>query len=860
MFVATMLVTVFGYILVAAPTTYAADAEWNGSAITYQDHQFTQIADAATGDSHNLPAGSKVYSYIEPTPAGTSGTQKAELIYFPPSTDLTTATSAQYVTYDFTPPNTYANPTAAKAISTTPQPAGASAGTTSCDSSATHGIGWIICPVTNFLAGAMDWLFDILSSFLTVRPVQTNQDNALYRAWSFMRNFANIAFVIGFLIIIYSQISTIGLSNYGIKKLLPRLIIAAVLVNVSYWICAIAIDVSNILGYSVQNIFIAMRNGLVGTEGNSWQVWSWQSIGSFILSGGTAATVGVVGATTALVATGGSIAAALYLLLPILAGVLIAVLVALLVLAARQALITILVILAPLAFVAYLLPNTEKYFDKWRDTFMTMLLLFPIFSVIFGGSQLAGVAIIQNANSINMLLLGMAVQVAPVVVTPLLVKFSGSLLGRIAGMVNNPNRGILDRTRKFSEERANQHQARALAMPGGSPLKRRAAQRDHRRRQREGWQKANVAAADATWANTNDAHDIHFAAEQANLRKEVGETTAQQHFEAAKLASSDIQELDINARAAKLRVDLSKAQVDANWDEIRAGDVRSTATPAGLSVAALANYMHERNNLAQSLQEDTIEARVQSQRQRSAQHVQTQQFANALNTDISLRQVAGGIDASGATKAHAAAVSELSKAESEELDAGMKLLTMQALRSGTTVKSLSGQIVRDVTAGIGTYSTPEVEAALEAQAQDGQIVNLERARMSASVDQDVLSKVIARNAGKLKEKGGFHLQNDPGLALQPITVMHSARATSLGDTSASMLKDLKKGWVEEVSNNINDIIANGNPQDLSKAYNNVYEALTNDQIRATVGDRIEELQNIELALRNQGYRAAPTTI
>lgn len=858
-FVAAMVVTTFAYIFLSAPVTHAADASWNGAAITYDSHQYTAAPDAKTGDGTGLPAGSKLYIYTELATAGSP--QHAHVISFPPSTDPATATSAQYTDYDFIPPDHFSHPTGQKTISITPSPkAGTSAGTTSCDGTFTFGVGWIICPVTNFLSSAMDWLFGILADFLTVQPVQTTQDNALYRAWSFMRNFANIAFVIAFLIIIYSQLTSMGLSNYGIKRTLPRLIVAAVLVNISYWVCAVAIDLSNILGYSMQDIFISLRNHLVGAEGNSWHLSSWKSLAGFILSGGTAAVAGGIGIYSIIA---GTVGGALYLLLPILVGALMAVLVALLVMAARQAIITIMVILSPLAFVAYLLPNTEKYFDKWKDLFLTMLIMFPAFSIIFGGAQLAGVAIIQNADSINTLLLGMAVQVAPVAITPLLLKFSGSLLGRIAGIANNPNRGLIDRSRKWSQDRANQHKARVLANPGTrrrDALGRAARRIDYRRRGREGWQKVNEELGDANWANTAESHLIHNASHRAGLIKEIGETEAQAQFEAAKLTSAELQALDVNARAAKLRVDLSKARVDANWEEIRAGDVRNTVVPAGLSVNALANYMHDRRQLAEDLRDATIDTKVEGQRLRAAQHVQTQQFATALDTNAALRQVAGGIDTSGATKAHAAAVSELAKTKSEEVDAGVKLLNARALQTGTTVKNLSTQIVRDATAGIGTFSASELEAALEAQAQDGQIVNLENARMSANIDQEMLSRVFARNVSKLKEKGGFHLQNEPGLALQPITVIHNRRAATLGDTAASFMKDLKVSWVQEVSNNIGSVIANANPNDLQKAYDNVYEALTNDQIRATIGDRVAELQNIELALRTQGYTPTPATI
>lgn len=642
-FFAAVSVASFAYILFTAPVTHAADASWNGDFIQYDGNSYAPHSDAAAGNTMHLPVGTHLYYYTESQPANGSP-QKTHFIYFSPGTDPTTAKTASYAIYDFTPPDTFTNPSGQKTISLTVKSASDN-NTTSC---AIQGIGWIVCPVTNFFAGAMDWLFNVLSGFLVVRPVQPNQTNALYRGWAYMRNFANVAFVIAFLVIIFSQVTTLGISNYGIKKMLPRLVVAAILVNVSYWICAIAIDISNILGYSIQDIFISMRNGLVGKEGNGWNVSSWQSVTGFVLSGGTALTMAGIGTYTALAGAAGAI----YMLLPILAGVLLSVLIALLVLAARQAIITILVILSPLAFVAYVLPNTEKYFDKWRELGMTLLIMFPAFSVVFGGSQLAGTAIIQNADSINLLILGMAVQVAPLAITPLLLRLSGSLLNRFAGMINNPKRGMVDRARNWSQGRAADHKARNLArtdLQRRNWVARSAQAIDARNRRREGWRKAYEAQSEAAWENTEDAHKIHAASARAALLKSVGESAAEAHFEALKHSDATIQGLELQARANKLNVDLSKAKVDASWAEVRAGNSSNLVVPENLSISALASYAHDQNRFAADVRKQSEESEAENLRKRSAERKEASQFTRTLldnNERIDGRRVleyAGGI-------------------------------------------------------------------------------------------------------------------------------------------------------------------------------------------------------------------------
>lgn len=721
---AVLLVASLALNLISTHTAYAADATWNGSVIMYDQKQFYRIGEVKAGDPRGLPEGTV---YGATTPAADGQTQKAYLIYFAPGADPPTATNANYAVYDYTPPDKYTSTgAAATTITLEVQSASSNPGTTSCDSGEfLNGIGWIVCPVTKFLAGAMDTMYDILSGFLAVRPMQTTQDNSLFRAWSYMRNFANIVFVIGFLIVIYSQVTTIGINNYGIKKTLPRLIIAAILVNISYWICAVAIDVSNILGYSFQDILINLRNSLVGTEGNGWDVISWQSITGFILSGGTAAVGAGIGAYVLL---GGTVGAAVYMLVPILLTVLLAVIIALLVLALRQALITVLVIISPLAFVAYLLPNTEKYFEKWKDLFMTMLVMFPMLSIIFGGSQLAGTAIIQNADSINTILLGMAVQVAPVVVTPLLIKFSGALISRVAGMMNNPNKGLIDRTRKWAGEHADEHRARVLANRPRDGIRgfgaRRAHNYDARRRDREGWKKVNEGYRDASWANDERSHAIHAAMERANMQKETGEAIGQAAVNNMKsIPGHAFQIDDVNLRVAKLSVDNAQARADVQFENLRANDTPNNLnrTPAHLA---------EQARQARAL---TLGSAVVGRQLYNAQEEQRQNFADALTRSPALQQEAGGIAQHGADSALAAAITASRKAYGQSVDEARQVLAHYNLNSSQRQNLALGTggpiTVQDSSGNPRTFTPDDLfarEAAIEEQVKTGTIEQVQR--------------------------------------------------------------------------------------------------------------------------------------
>ncbi len=435
-------IALFASVLALSRPAAAADAERNtkNDTVIYQKHTYTRIdkASFASGEkTKSLPiAGYDGYKYED--------NEGIHLILT--EGDAKTATEGQAVSYllrsGIYDPSTQSSSTKVS-IANTPEADGDDDG-----DNCKVNVGWFVCPATQLIADRMDGVLDIIKSFLIVHTLQTDttKNNPIYEIWQKVRDVSNVCFVLVFLLIIYAQITNQGLSNYGIKSMLPRLIIGAILVNVSYWISGALVDTSNVLGSSIQQFFTDVRHGL-SSHGRLGDELSWTGVTGVVLAGG-----GVLGKV---VVANGGIGPSLTLLTTMLVGAIVAAIVAMVVLAMRQALITLCIIVAPLAFVAYVLPSTNKYFDKWKDLFATMLLMFPLISFIFGAAQLAGYAIIANAgDSITQIIIGLAVQVAPIAITPLIIKLSGNLLGKLAGIVNNPNRGIIDRTRNWAQERA----------------------------------------------------------------------------------------------------------------------------------------------------------------------------------------------------------------------------------------------------------------------------------------------------------------------------------------------------------------------------------------------------------------------
>ena len=514
---AGLIVGVFAGTFLQSTPVMAADATWNGRSLVYQDNTYINITDE--NQLKNMGLDEKGYAYGMLDKSG--GKEKMKVIYFPPGTDMTTATSAEFIVYDFKKPRTYTRESSTS-ISTEAAGENPDVGSSDCGIAS---VGFYICPISTFLAKNMDWLYGKLNDSLETQPLNvTDNKSGLYLAWNIMLGFANAAFIIAFLVIIYSQVTSAGISNYGIKKMLPRLAIAAVLVNISYYICAFAIDLSNISGHALQDVFMQIRTTVLTTghsSGGSIEVFTWENLTALILSGGAAA----VGVRAFLVGEGGVLTSAIILLLPVLLGALLAVLMVVLVLAARHALIVILTIISPLAFVCYLLPGTEKWFEKWRKMFMTMLIFFPAFSLLFGGSQLAAAAILQNASTIIEVILGLAVQIIALPLTPFLFKLSGGILNRIAGIVNNPNKGLIDRTRNWSKDKSTEiANKRSLGNDNlkGRQLIRRAGRRmSHRQRRTKERQERLQQQADNIYGRSNlhKREDLH--AKQAKRQAEV---------------------------------------------------------------------------------------------------------------------------------------------------------------------------------------------------------------------------------------------------------------------------------------------------------------------------------------------------
>ena len=283
------------------------------------------------------------------------------------------------------------------------------------------GIGWLVCPLMSFAGSLGDASYSAISYFLSIdKGIFEDQSNGgLEQAWKFFRDIANAVFAVIFLWIIFSQISNVGVSNYGIKKILPRLIIGALLVNLSFYLCKLAVDLSNILGFSLKGVLEGAASG-VSTQS--------AEVGTFntLIIGG----LGLVGVGLFIF---------LAVSIPTIMALLLALLVVLVILIVRQAAVILLIAISPLAFAAWLLPNTENLFKKWISMFRGLLIVFPVISLLYGAGKLAGAVLAAvgtndpNNPKETMQVAALAASILPLGATPFVLKSSLNSLGSFAG-------------------------------------------------------------------------------------------------------------------------------------------------------------------------------------------------------------------------------------------------------------------------------------------------------------------------------------------------------------------------------------------------------------------------------------------
>ena len=320
-----------------------------------------------------------------------------------------------------------------------------------CDKSILHGQNWLLCSTAENASDTVSKLEGAVQELLEIGSEGYETGSEVYSFWNASRNIANVLLIIVLIVIIFSQITGVGINNYGIKKMLPKLIVMAILINLSFYICQIAVDLSNILGDGLINIFDS-------TTGND----------SIALLGLGTASVGSATGLIASVLSITGIASFGWILIVIIVVVLaiaigIAYLMLLVTVGLRLVIVLSFIGIAPLAFAAYILPNTNSLFKKWLDIFKGALIIYPVVSLMMGVSS-----IVQNiaktsgsSHTVAMFIVRVVAAVVPYYMIPALLKKTISSLGAVGNAISKFGQNVRNSGKAIGNAARNSERARA---------------------------------------------------------------------------------------------------------------------------------------------------------------------------------------------------------------------------------------------------------------------------------------------------------------------------------------------------------------------------------------------------------------
>lgn len=261
---------------------------------------------------------------------------------------------------------------------------------------------WIMCPLLAIVGGSISWIETQMIGLLAID--KTRYDNpALKDAWRTLRNFAYLILVPMIMVMVIS--TALGfefVSAYTVKTALPRMIIATIYIALSYDINVFLVDVVQSIGHGIQNLLL---NPFAGAPYNLSSDTQLQDI--LIQSnntGGNAAVTGaaIAGYGAAIYFIGSALVSAsagvglLSFVLGVLGVALLVLFMIFLLLTFRQLIIVMLILLAPLAILAWIFPGRDKLFSLWNKTFWLMMWFYPLIMVAVAGGKILAAIIMST--------------------------------------------------------------------------------------------------------------------------------------------------------------------------------------------------------------------------------------------------------------------------------------------------------------------------------------------------------------------------------------------------------------------------------------------------------------------------------
>ncbi len=230
-------------------------------------------------------------------------------------------------------------------------------------------LAWIITRIGAIIHSFVSILFWLSGMILemTFGIEKFTKSGFVQTGWTITRDLANMFFVLVLLAIAFATI--LRVETYGMKQILWKLIVAALLINFSLVIAGVVIDFSQIL----TNFFYEEIKGSSGVGAQIASVFNIQQVPKLNPDANAAEKIaeGVAGVIM--------LAFSIFFGTILILAASLALLLGAFFLIIRMIMIWILLILAPLAWFFWIIPGTSHLFKQWWNTFLKWTFFAPIY-------------------------------------------------------------------------------------------------------------------------------------------------------------------------------------------------------------------------------------------------------------------------------------------------------------------------------------------------------------------------------------------------------------------------------------------------------------------------------------------------
>lgn len=247
-------------------------------------------------------------------------------------------------------------------------------------------LGWIACPILNVLSDGLQWIEKQAISLLSMdREFYSGEgksnDKGVKGAWTLFRNIGYILLVpIMLVMVIGTALGFEIFSAYTVKTALPRMVFAIIFMALSFHVLVFVVDFTQTVGSGAQNL-ILKPFGITSDEGMEDAIVRSSSSAAGAATG-TVTGAGIIGGSLISTFVGVSIPAAIWTIIGFLGTAVMMMMFVFVLLLFRETMIVLLIIVAPLAILAWIFPGRDALFNTWFKTFWLMVWFYPVIMVV----------------------------------------------------------------------------------------------------------------------------------------------------------------------------------------------------------------------------------------------------------------------------------------------------------------------------------------------------------------------------------------------------------------------------------------------------------------------------------------------